>query len=175
MIRFEISTEIKRPLGEVFAYVDDPSNLAKWNSIVEESRASEMPVRRGTRITTRARFLGRHVDSISEVTEHVPNQKFVQKSDKPYIATKQFQAKFRALAARAHANYLTSAGACASSSSFIVSSCVDNTCGHGRACVSEGDGWVNWSGLATLGASLEAANMAGAERLLTASRRDSIM
>jgi hypothetical protein len=87
MIRFEVSTEIKRPLGEVFAYADDPTNLAEWNSIVEESKASETPVRKGTKITTRARFLGRRVDSIAEVTEHVPNQKFVQMSDKPFPLT----------------------------------------------------------------------------------------
>jgi ligand-binding SRPBCC domain-containing protein len=94
MIRFEVSTEIKRPLGEVFAYADDPTNLAEWNSIVEESKASETPVRKGTKITTRARFLGRRVDSIAEVTEHVPNQKFVQMSDKPFplTITNQFEA-----------------------------------------------------------------------------------
>jgi uncharacterized protein YndB with AHSA1/START domain len=87
MIWFEVSTEIKRPVGEVFAYVDDPSNLSEWNSIVEEARASEMPVRRGTTITTRARFLGRRIEGVSEVTEHVPNQKFVQKGDKPFPLT----------------------------------------------------------------------------------------
>ena len=87
MMRFEVSTEIKRPLGEVFAYLVDQGNLSEWNSLVEESRASEMPMRKGTKITIRARFLGRRIDAVNEVTEYLPNQKFVQKGEKPFPLT----------------------------------------------------------------------------------------
>jgi uncharacterized protein YndB with AHSA1/START domain len=87
MIRFEVSTEIKRPVGEVFAYLVDQGNLSEWNSLVEEAKASEMPLRKGTKITTHARFLGRRIEGVSEVTEYVPNQKFVQHGEKPFPLT----------------------------------------------------------------------------------------
>lgn len=87
MVRFEVSTEIKRPVAEVFAYVADPQNLPEWNAIVEEARASETPLRVGSTITGRARFLGRKIESVNQVTEYVVNQKFTQKSDKPFPIT----------------------------------------------------------------------------------------
>jgi uncharacterized protein YndB with AHSA1/START domain len=87
MVRFEISTEIKRPVAEVFAYTVDPNNLPEWNAIVEEARASETPLRVGSTITGRARFLGRKIDSVNQVTEYVVNQKFTQTSEKPFPIT----------------------------------------------------------------------------------------
>jgi uncharacterized protein YndB with AHSA1/START domain len=87
MVRVELITEIKRPLDEVFGYAADPSNLPEWNSIVEESVASEMPLRVGAKITGKARFLGRRFEIVSEVTEYVHNQKIVQKGDKPFPTT----------------------------------------------------------------------------------------
>ena len=87
MVRIEVSTEIKRPVAEVFSYMLDPAKVPEWNAIVEENRASETPIRVGTRVTSRARFLGRKIDSVNEVTELVQNQKYVQKTDKPFAIT----------------------------------------------------------------------------------------
>ena len=87
MIRVEVGTEISRPVDEVFAYVDDPTNLPEWNSIVEEATPSETPVRVGTKITQRGKFLGRKIDSVQVVTEHVLNQRIVVKTDKPFPLT----------------------------------------------------------------------------------------
>ncbi len=87
MLKIEIAVDINRPVDEVFAYMDDPTKLPEWNSIVEEARPSETPVRRGTMVSTRARFLGRKIESTFEVIEHVPNQKFVQRADKPFPST----------------------------------------------------------------------------------------
>jgi uncharacterized protein YndB with AHSA1/START domain len=84
MVKFEISVHVDRPVAEVFKYMDDPTKTPEWNSIVEESAPSETPVKVGTRISSRARFLGRKVDSTFEVIEHVPNKRFVQKTDKPF-------------------------------------------------------------------------------------------
>jgi uncharacterized protein YndB with AHSA1/START domain len=84
MVKFEISVHINRPLAEVFKYMDDPTKTAEWNSIVQEATPSETPVRVGTRIQQRARFLGRKVDPTFEVIEHEPNKRFVQKTDKPF-------------------------------------------------------------------------------------------
>ena len=84
MVKFEISVHINRPVAEVFKYMDDPTKTPEWNSIVDESTPSETPVRVGTRITSRAKFLGRKVDSTFEVIEHDNNQRFVQTTDKPF-------------------------------------------------------------------------------------------
>lgn len=87
MVRIEVSTEVSRPVKEVFDYVDDPTNLPEWNSIVEEAKPSETPIRVGTKITQRARFLGRKIDSVALVTEHIPHQRTVLKIDKPFALT----------------------------------------------------------------------------------------
>jgi uncharacterized protein YndB with AHSA1/START domain len=87
MVKFEVAVEINRPIDEVFAYMADPTKTPEWNSIVEEARPSETPVRRGTTISSRARFLGRKIDSTFEVVEYVPNKTFVQRTDKPFPFT----------------------------------------------------------------------------------------
>jgi uncharacterized protein YndB with AHSA1/START domain len=87
MVKFEISAHINRPVSEVFKYMADPAKLPEWNSIVEESTPSETPVRVGTRIHERARFLGRKIESTAEVIEHEPNKRFTTKTDKPFPLT----------------------------------------------------------------------------------------
>ncbi len=87
MVKFEISAHINRPVAEVFKYMVDPTKVPEWNSIVQEATPSETPVRVGTRIQQRARFLGRNVDPTFEVIEHEPNKRFVQKTDKPFSFT----------------------------------------------------------------------------------------
>src|SRR5438132_12751429 len=84
MVRIEVSAEISRPVAEVFGYATDPTKVPEWNAIVEENKASEVPLKVGSKVTTRARFLGRRVDSVNEVTELVPNQKYVLKTEKTY-------------------------------------------------------------------------------------------
>jgi len=81
------TTEVNRPVKEVFDYVDDATNLPEWNSIVEESTPSQTPIGVGTKITQRARFLGRKFESVAIVTEHVPNQRSLLKIDKPFALT----------------------------------------------------------------------------------------
>ncbi len=81
MVKFEISAHINRPLAEVFKYMADPTKLPEWNSIVEEATASETPMRVGTRVQQRARFLGRKIEWTLEVTEHELNKRFVQKTE----------------------------------------------------------------------------------------------
>ena len=87
MVKFEVAVEINRPVDEVFAYMTDPTKTPEWNSIVEEARPSETPVRRGTTISTRARFLGRKLELPFEVVEHIPDKTFVQRTDKPFPFT----------------------------------------------------------------------------------------
>jgi len=95
MVKFEISAHINRPLAEVFKYMADPTKLPEWNSIVEEATASETPIRVGTRVQQRARFLGRKIEWTLEVTEHELNKRFVQKTEKPFpfAVTNTFEAE----------------------------------------------------------------------------------
>jgi len=87
MVKFEISTHINRPVTEVFKYLSDPSKLPEWNSVVEEATPSETPVKAGTKIQTRARFLGRKIESPSMVSEYELNKRYATKSEKPFALT----------------------------------------------------------------------------------------
>ena len=87
MVKFEISTHINRPVADVFKYMSDPTKLPEWNSIVEEATPSETPVRLGTKIQTRARFLGRKIDSPTLVSEYELNKRYTNKSEKPFPLT----------------------------------------------------------------------------------------
>jgi uncharacterized protein YndB with AHSA1/START domain len=87
MVKFEVSVRINRPVEEVFAYMEDPKKLPEWNSIVEEATPTETPVRVGTKIQQRAKFLGRKIESTSEVVQHEPNKRFVTQTDKPFSLT----------------------------------------------------------------------------------------
>jgi uncharacterized protein YndB with AHSA1/START domain len=87
MVKFEISTHINRPVADVFKYLSDPAKLPEWNSIVEEATPSETPVRLGTKIQTRARFLGRKIDSPTLVSEYELNKRYTNKSEKPFPLT----------------------------------------------------------------------------------------
>src|SRR5439155_443519 len=84
MVKFEISTHVNRPVAEVFKYMSDPTKLPEWNSVVEEATPSETPVRVGTKIQVRARFLGRKIDSPSVVTEYEVNKRYTNKSERPF-------------------------------------------------------------------------------------------
>lgn len=87
MGHLENSVHIARPVAEVFAYVADPTNSPKWNSLVLGSSASETPVRAGTTIHSRTRFLGRTMEIDAKVLELQPNTRFVTESLKPYPYT----------------------------------------------------------------------------------------
>ena len=65
-----MSVHIDRPVTEVFAYMGDPTNVPEWNSMIEEARPSEMPIRVGARVHLRQRFLGRRIDPTLEIIDH---------------------------------------------------------------------------------------------------------
>lgn len=85
MVRVETSVQINRPVAEVFNYMADPTKWPEWNSIVEESRPSETPLRVGTKIQQRGKFLGRKIESTFEVLEYEPNKRLVTKTDSPFL------------------------------------------------------------------------------------------
>jgi uncharacterized membrane protein len=69
---------IERPRAEVAAYALDPNNATSWyRNIRAVEWKSEPPAVVGSQIAFVARFLGRELSYTYEVTELVPNQRFV--------------------------------------------------------------------------------------------------
>jgi uncharacterized protein YndB with AHSA1/START domain len=80
MVKVELSVIINRPVAEVFAFVTDPANNAKWQDGLVESRlVSSGSVGVGAQITDVRKFIGRDMDSKLEVTAFEPNKKFGEK------------------------------------------------------------------------------------------------
>lgn len=77
---FTCSVEIlvRRPLAEVFAFVEDARKRPHWDpSVVSEELTSPVPIGVGTTIRTRLRSMGREYEYTWEVTEHRPPQRMV--------------------------------------------------------------------------------------------------
>jgi uncharacterized membrane protein len=76
MARAEISTTINRPVDEVFAVLSNVENNPKWSSAALEAETiSAGPIGVGTRARFVGKFLGRRIESESEITEFEPNRK----------------------------------------------------------------------------------------------------
>ncbi|MGH2356881.1 MAG: SRPBCC family protein [Candidatus Limnocylindria bacterium] len=76
MARAEISTTINRPVEEVFAVLSNLENNPKWSSAALEAKTiSAGPIGVGTRARFVGKFLGRRIESESEITEFEPNRK----------------------------------------------------------------------------------------------------
>jgi len=80
----DVSTRIviARPREQVAAYAVDPDNATAWYRNIEAAEwRSEPPLRAGSRIAFRARFLGRTLAYTYEVREHVPGERFVMSTE----------------------------------------------------------------------------------------------
>lgn len=75
MITFAV--EVPRPPAEVFAFVADPRNLPAWDpQVVAVSVTPDGPVRAGSQVTERRRFLGRSLAFEAAVVECEPGRRF---------------------------------------------------------------------------------------------------
>ncbi len=88
MIKMEFSIHIDRPVADVFEYLADPTKLPEWSSMIDEARPSETPIRLGTKVLTRAKILGRKLESSFDVIEYETNKRFVTRTDKPFPLTR---------------------------------------------------------------------------------------
>jgi uncharacterized membrane protein len=76
MVQMQKSVEIARPLEEVFAFVANPGNDARWGSnLAEVTQLSPGPLGVGVRFRYKARFAGREFELVREVTEYEPNRR----------------------------------------------------------------------------------------------------
>ncbi len=81
MPRVEASIEIKRPVAEVFQFVENPANDSIWRSgMTEGDPDTSGPVGVGTTGREVWRALGREFETTWEITEYEPNQKVAYRS-----------------------------------------------------------------------------------------------
>ena len=81
MATFDVSITIKRPVEDVFAVLSNVENNPKWSSVaLEAEQTSPGPIGVGTTARFVGKFLGRRIESESEVTEFEPNRKYSWKS-----------------------------------------------------------------------------------------------
>ena len=78
MIDFTIETQIKRPVGDVFAYVCDPGKLTTWQTnTVSAVQEGDAPFGLGTRLREVHRAPGgKELESLVEVSEFERDRTF---------------------------------------------------------------------------------------------------
>jgi uncharacterized protein YndB with AHSA1/START domain len=82
-VAVDVMTEIviDRPRADVAAYVSDPDHATAWYENIESVRwESAPPAGVGSRVAFVAHFLGRRLAYTYEVTEIVPEQRFVMRT-----------------------------------------------------------------------------------------------
>jgi len=73
MSTIERSVVIDRPIEEVFRFLHDPRNDSLWQTtLVESTQLDDGPLRIGTLVRERRRFLGVQVEMTKEITEYEP-------------------------------------------------------------------------------------------------------
>jgi uncharacterized membrane protein len=79
----DVTTEIVigRPVGMVAAYAADPSNAPAWyQNIASVTWQTSPPPQAGSRMTFRARFLGRALAYTYEITDFTPAERLVMRT-----------------------------------------------------------------------------------------------
>jgi uncharacterized membrane protein len=80
----DVSTDIVigRPIAVVSGYAADPANAPEWYRNIQSATWQTVPpVRVGSRIAFVARFLGRRLEYVYEVTELVPGERLVMRTE----------------------------------------------------------------------------------------------
>jgi carbon monoxide dehydrogenase subunit G len=93
MFSSKVSVLISRPVGEVFAFVEDARNRPLWDdSVISEELTSPEPIGVETTVRTRLRSMGREYEYTWEVTEHVaPNRMTIESTSGPFPTTLAYQ------------------------------------------------------------------------------------
>ena len=96
-----VTAVIERPIGEVSAYAGDPSHAPTWyRRIASAEWQTDPPMTLGSRITFRARFLGRDLVYTYEVIELTPGSQLAMRtSEGPFPMRTTYT--WRALSERA--------------------------------------------------------------------------
>lgn len=78
--------DIKSPVDEVSRYASNPDNAPEWYVNIDSAEwITEKPLKIGSKIAFKAKFLGRELAYIYEIVEYVPGMKMVmQTSEGPF-------------------------------------------------------------------------------------------
>jgi len=80
MITFEKRVFVERPIQDVFDFVSDPANAAKWRSTIESAGwISEGSVGVGSRLRQVSKFMRRKQENTAEITAWEPPNRMAQK------------------------------------------------------------------------------------------------
>jgi len=84
MVREEGSVMIRRPIGDVFAYVSDLRHSTEWQAGLREVRKlTEGPLRVGTRFAFARKILGRTLEASNEFVAYEPDSVVTFRIDGP--------------------------------------------------------------------------------------------
>ena len=77
MITFDLTTLVDRPMPEVYAFLSNPLNLPKWQSMISGiEQITPGAVGVGSKYKVSAEMLGRKIDGLMEITAFEPPAKF---------------------------------------------------------------------------------------------------
>ncbi len=72
---------IERPITEVSTFAGDPSNAPRWSRRISSAEwETDPPITLGSRIAFRARFVGRDLAYVDEVTEYTPGEQVAMRT-----------------------------------------------------------------------------------------------
>jgi uncharacterized membrane protein len=78
---------IRRPRDAVAAFASDPRNDMQWiKAFVRVDPPAELPLKVGSQVTRVARFLGKNIEYVLEVTEHTPGHRLAMRTVRGPIA-----------------------------------------------------------------------------------------
>jgi hypothetical protein len=77
---------INCPVGKVAEFASNPDNATKWYvNIKSVEWKTPTPLRMGSQIAFKAKFIGRQLAYVYEVVENIPNKRFVMRTaDGPF-------------------------------------------------------------------------------------------
>ena len=79
MVPFRSEITIRRPVEQVFAFVSDPQNYAKWMGGVTGVQSGNGSLQRGSLVQMEGRFGMWNLDAPMEITEYQPPRTFGMK------------------------------------------------------------------------------------------------
>ncbi len=79
-IDVRVEATIARPADQVAAYMFDPSHDPEWITGIVQVEPPAEPVGVGTETHRLAKFMGRRIDYVLKVVEHIPNRLLVMES-----------------------------------------------------------------------------------------------
>jgi uncharacterized membrane protein len=94
MIKVENSITINKSVEEVYTYVNNPENTAKWQSGVDSVEYQDTTQKVGTQYTEVRKFMGKEMKTALEVTKLEPNEVYAAKTlsgPVPYNVTVTFE------------------------------------------------------------------------------------